>query len=60
VLLRACHLSVGEQLLVFTTDSFMGSPPQIHLVDLDLKVRRLRSNNMVFVTFTSKSNRYHQ
>jgi hypothetical protein len=35
---RACHLSVGEQLLVFTTDSFMGSPPQLHLVDCDLKV----------------------
>jgi hypothetical protein len=36
---RACHLSVGEQLLAFTTDSFMGSPPQIHLVDLDLQVK---------------------
>lgn len=34
---RACALSVGEQLLAFTTDSFMGSPPQIHMVDMDLK-----------------------
>jgi len=34
---RACSLSVGEQLLAFTTDSFMGSPPQIHLVDMDLQ-----------------------
>ena len=34
---RASDLSVGEQLLAFTTDSFMGSPPSIHLVDIDLK-----------------------
>jgi translation initiation factor 3 subunit I len=34
---RACHLSVGEQLLAFTTDSFIGAPPQIHLVDMDLE-----------------------
>lgn len=34
---RACHLAVGEQLMAFTTDSFMGSPPQIHLVDMDLQ-----------------------
>lgn len=34
---RACHLAVGEQLMAFTTDSFMGSPPQIHLVDMDLE-----------------------
>lgn len=34
---RSCALSVGEQLLAFTTDSFMGSPPQIHLVDVDMK-----------------------
>lgn len=34
---RACNLSVGEQLLAFTTDSFMGSPPQIHIVDVDME-----------------------
>lgn len=34
---RACNLAVGEQLLAFTTDSFMGSPPQIHIVDVDMK-----------------------
>jgi translation initiation factor 3 subunit I len=33
---RACTLAVGEELLAFSTDSFMGAPPQIHLVDLDL------------------------
>jgi hypothetical protein len=33
---RACALSVGEKLLAFTTDSFMGVPPQIHIVDVDL------------------------
>lgn len=34
---RASQLSVGEQLLAFTTDSFMGSPPQIHLVEVDMQ-----------------------
>lgn len=34
---RACHLAVGEQLMAFTADSFMGSPPQIHLIDMDMK-----------------------
>jgi len=28
---------VGEQLLAFTTDSFMGTMPSIHFVDMDLK-----------------------
>ena len=34
---RACALSVGEKLLAFTTDSFMGVPPQIHIHDVDLR-----------------------
>lgn len=34
---RACHLSVGEQLLAFTTDSFIGAPPQIHIVNVDME-----------------------
>lgn len=34
---RACALSVGEKMLAFTTDSFMGVPPQIHIVDVDLQ-----------------------
>lgn len=34
---RSCALSVGQQLLAFTTDSFMGSPPQIHLVNVDME-----------------------
>jgi translation initiation factor 3 subunit I len=34
---RACALSIGEKLLAFTTDSFMGIPPQIHIVDVDLQ-----------------------
>ncbi|GBF98269.1 eukaryotic translation initiation factor 3 subunit I-like [Raphidocelis subcapitata] len=34
---RASALSVGEKLLAFTTDSFMGVPPQIHIVDVDLQ-----------------------
>jgi hypothetical protein len=43
---------------VFTTDSFMGSPPQLHLVDCDLKVRLVLygQNNMLLtcaVTVTS-------
>jgi translation initiation factor 3 subunit I len=33
---RACALSVGEKMLAFTTDSFMGAPPQIHIVDVDM------------------------
>lgn len=33
---RACALSIGEKLLAFTTDSFMGVPPQIHIIDVDL------------------------
>lgn len=33
---RACALSVGEKQLAFTTDSFMGVPPQIHIYDVDL------------------------
>jgi hypothetical protein len=33
---RACALSAGEKTLAFTTDSFMGAPPQIHLIDVDL------------------------
>lgn len=33
---RSCSISVGEQLLAFTTDSFMGSPPQIHIVDVNM------------------------
>jgi WD40 repeat protein len=33
---RACALSVGEKMLAFTTDSFMGAPPQIHIFDVDL------------------------
>lgn len=34
---RACHLSVGEQLLAFTTDSFIGAPPQIHIVNVSME-----------------------
>eukprot|EP00877_Chromochloris_zofingiensis_P003816 jgi/Chrzof1/13435/Cz07g33040.t1 len=34
---RASALSVGEQLMAFTTDSFIGAPPRIHLVDMDLR-----------------------
>lgn len=34
---RSCALSVGEQLLAFTTDSFMGAAPQIHLVNVDMQ-----------------------
>ena len=37
---RASALNIGETLLAFTTDSFMGAPPQIHLVDVDMQVRR--------------------
>lgn len=33
---RACALSVGEKMLAFTTDSFMGVAPQIHILDVDL------------------------
>lgn len=35
---RASALSIGERHLAFTTDSFMGAPPQIHIVDVDLQV----------------------
>lgn len=33
---RACDLSVGEKMLAFTTDSFMGVAPQVHIIDVDL------------------------
>jgi translation initiation factor 3 subunit I len=41
---RATALSIGEDMLAFTTDSFMGSPPQIHLVDADLTAPENMSN----------------
>jgi translation initiation factor 3 subunit I len=34
---RACALSVGEELLAFTTDSFMGIQPSIHIMDANLQ-----------------------
>lgn len=34
---RACALSVGEQMLAFTTDSFMGAKPRIQVYDIDLQ-----------------------
>uniref|UniRef100_A0A7S3VQ27 Eukaryotic translation initiation factor 3 subunit I n=1 Tax=Dunaliella tertiolecta TaxID=3047 RepID=A0A7S3VQ27_DUNTE len=32
---RACNLSLGEQMLAFTTDAFMGSSPMVHLAKLE-------------------------
>eukprot|EP00798_Chlamydomonas_sp_ICE-L_P017837 gene17837-24221_t len=34
---RAVALSVGEGILAYTCDAFMGTPPQVHLVKLDLE-----------------------
>ncbi|WIA20372.1 hypothetical protein OEZ85_004795 [Tetradesmus obliquus] len=54
---RACHLSVGEQLLAFTTDSFMGSPPQLHLVDMDLQDFGERQGSAPKASYTAPKGR---
>lgn len=34
---RAVNLSVGEGMMAFTTDAFMGTPPRVNIVKLDLE-----------------------
>jgi translation initiation factor 3 subunit I len=36
---RACNLSVGEGMLAFTTDAFMGTQSMIHIVKLEQDIQ---------------------
>lgn len=40
---RAVNLSVGEGLMAFTTDAFMGTPPSIHICKLEEDLSRQSS-----------------
>lgn len=46
---RSCALSVGEGLLAFTTDAFMGTQPTIHIVKLEQDLSQQSSKSILSI-----------
>lgn len=44
---RACNLSIGEGMLAFTTDAFMGTQPMIHIAKLEQDIEDQSSKSVM-------------
>mmetsp|Transcript_37121 Transcript_37121/g.82588 ORF Transcript_37121/g.82588 Transcript_37121/m.82588 type:complete len:325 (+) Transcript_37121:167-1141(+) len=44
---RSVKLSIGESLMAFTTDAFMGTPPMVHIVKLEEDVTQQSSKSIL-------------
>lgn len=55
--LRACALSVGDDMAAYTTDAFMGSPPRLYVVKLMINPFDQTSDKLTVLELPTRVNR---